>query len=94
MKKLYIIAALVLLYVIGCVETRADVACSTITNGDDRAYCRAVQRNSKSECSAIQSYNFRQQCLVRLGARQTLCAAVSSPWEKQQCKDAARAARR
>lgn len=92
MKKYYAIL-IALMWVMGTASA-AEVTCSTIANGDDRAYCRAVQRNSKSECSAIQSYNFRQQCLVRLGARQTLCATVSSPWEKQQCKDAARAARR
>jgi hypothetical protein len=93
MKKLYMIAALVALYVIGCVEAKAEVACSTIANSDDRAYCRAVQTNSKGQCSAIQSYNLRQQCLVRLGARQTLCQTLSSPWAKEQCKDAARARR-
>ena len=69
------------------------ITCSTINNADDRAYCRAVQTNSQGQCSAIQSYNLRQQCLVRLGARQTLCQTVSSPWEKEQCRDAARARR-
>lgn len=69
------------------------ITCSTIDNADDRAYCRAVQTNSQGQCSAIQSYNLRQQCLVRLGARQTLCQTVSSPWAKEQCKDAARARR-
>ncbi len=77
------------------VATTAQAAptCSTIANSDDRAYCRAVQTNSKGQCEAIQSYNLRQQCLVRLGARQTLCATVSSPWEREQCKDAGRARR-
>ena len=93
MKSLYAIAALVTLYVIGCVEAKAGVTCSTIDNADDRAYCRAVQTNSRGQCSAIQSYNLRQMCLVRLGARQTLCQTVSSPWAKEQCKDAARARR-
>lgn len=74
-------------------SAHAAVTCSTISNGDDRAYCRAVQTNSQGQCSAIQSYNLRQQCLVRLGARQTLCQTVSSPWAKEQCKDAARARR-
>ena len=69
------------------------ITCSTINNADDRAYCRAVQTNSQGQCSAIQSYNLRQQCLVRLGARQTLCQTVSSPWEKERCRDAARARR-
>lgn len=93
MKKLYIIAAVVALYVVGCVDAKAATACSTIANSDDRAYCRAVQTNSKGQCEGIQSYNLRQQCLVRLGARQTLCATVSSPWEREQCKDAGRARR-
>lgn len=93
MKRLYWFAIILALYTIGASSAKADVACSTIANSDDRAYCRAVQTNSKGQCSAIQSYNLRQQCLVRLGARQTLCATVSSPWAKEQCKDAARARR-
>lgn len=47
-------------------SAHAAVTCSTISNSDDRAYCRAVQTNSQGQCSAIQSYNLRQQCLVRL----------------------------
>lgn len=74
-------------------SAHAAVTCSTISNSDDRAYCRAVKTNSQGQCSAISSYNLRQQCLVRLGARQTLCQTVSSPWAKEQCKDAARARR-
>lgn len=93
MKKYYtaIVLLIVLMWLVGTAS--AATSCSTIANSDDRAYCRAVQTNSKGECAAIQSYNLRQQCLVRLGARQTLCATVSSPWEKEQCKDAARARR-
>lgn len=82
----------VLMWTVGT-SAHAAVTCSTIDNADDRAYCRAVQTNSQGQCSAIQSYNLRQQCLVRLGARQTLCQTVSSPWAKEQCKDAARARR-
>ena len=82
----------VLMWVVGT-SAHAAVTCSTIDNADDRAYCRAVQTNSQGQCSAIQSYNLRQQCLVRLGARQTLCQTTSSPWAKEQCKDAARARR-
>lgn len=93
MKKYYFVLAVLiaLMWFIGTAS--AAVTCSTIDNSDDRAYCRAVQTNSQGQCSAIQSYNLRQQCLVRLGARQTLCQTTSSPWAKEQCKDAARARR-
>lgn len=68
--------------------------CSTIENPDDRAYCRAVARNSTGECTTIGSYNLRGQCRARVTAKTTVCSALTSPWEREKCKDAARAGRR
>ena len=86
---------IVLFFVMGLVGMSAHAAttCSTIANSDDRAYCRAVQTNSRGQCEAIQSFNLRQQCQVRVGASEALCKTISSPWEREQCKDAARARR-
>jgi hypothetical protein len=86
MKRIYFIASLVLIV---CVEARAGVVCSTISNASERAYCRAIQTGSKGQCSAIADYNLRQQCLVRLGARKTLCDTINSSFAREQCKYAA-----
>lgn len=75
-------------------EAFANPRCSAIDNPDDRAYCRAVARNSTGECTTIGSYNLRGQCRARVTAKTTVCSALTSPWEREKCKDAARAGRR
>ena len=68
--------------------------CSTIQNSDERAYCRAVATNSRGNCSAISDWNLRQRCNARLGAPvEPTCSSVPLGWQREACKDAARARR-
>ena len=88
MRRLLIALAVIGLWFAG---GRAEASsCSTIRDGDQRAYCRAIQVGSKGQCAAIQSYDLRAQCFVRLGSPDTICATVKPGWPRLQCQDAKR----
>lgn len=75
-------------------EAFAAPQCSTIQNADQRAYCRSVATNSRGNCSGISDWNLRQQCNARLGAPVApTCSSVPLGWQREACKDAARARR-
>lgn len=71
----------------------AGVTCSAIPDSDQRAYCRAVQSQSRGQCEAIVSYDFRQACYARLGAPKSVCATVSPGFARLACQDAKKAGR-
>jgi len=68
----------------------AATTCQTIQDPDQRAYCPAVQTESKGQCTAIGNYDLRQQCLVRFGSNPSLCSTTSPGWNRELCKDAAK----
>ena len=63
----------------------------TISDPDQRAYCRAIETHSAGDCSVISDYALRQTCRARFSkSPDSVCNSVGSAWERQKCKDAAR----
>lgn len=94
--KILVWIGLFILFCIFWAQTPAHAGtdCGAIQNPDQRAYCRAVATNSRGNCSAISDWNLKQQCSARLGAPVTpTCSSVPLGWQREACKDAARARR-
>jgi len=64
----------------------AGANCWTITDPDQRAYCRAVASKSAGDCSFISDHSLKQTCRARVSSNPSSCNTVSSEWERQECK--------
>lgn len=64
---------------------QSQAACWTITDADQRAYCRAIETNSRMQCSAIGDFGLRTRCYVQTGASKAHCNSIRDSWQRKQC---------
>ncbi len=66
----------------------AATTCQMIEDANQRAYCRAMQTDSRGQCAAIGTYDLRQRCHAVISGNPSLCNSIANGWEREQCKAA------
>lgn len=61
-------------------------SCFMIDDADLKAYCKARQSGSQSNCAVIKNEGLRTTCRVELGADAALCNSISDSQQRAICQ--------
>jgi hypothetical protein len=79
------IAVLTLAMVLAPVASHAQSSCATLTNQDQRWYCRARAEGKSSYCASIVDPSLRRLCGAETG-RPSECASIIDPQKRRYCE--------